>query len=137
MLTGSGKTVAQLVTDGNGNAVFSNLPDGKYKVDITINMKHFVLDADVDSDGNADIEISAQRDASSGGSSLGKNKTLRVVLNDKGKKKLLTLGEWMQASSKATQTEATPPAVALELKIEGSTMKIRAVHALPPDDWKP
>lgn len=129
LLQASGKTVAQLTPDMNGSVTFANLPDGKYKAEITINMKRFVLDSDIDSDGMADMEITTQQDAATGSKSIKMPKTYRILLTDKGKRKPISMSEWTQALTKQATADGTQTVMALEIKVEGNNIKVRALYS--------
>ena len=136
MLTGSGKTVAQLTPDASGNATFSNLPDGKYKLEIAVNNKRFKVDSDVDGDGAADLEVIAQRDPVSGKVTFKAAKQMRIFVSENSKKRQLTASEWSAATAKPSALENARSAIALEIKIESSSIKIRAIYSLALDEVK-
>jgi len=136
LLSTSGKTVAQLTPDVSGSVAFANLPDGKYKVELNINMKRFVLDGDVDNDGIADLEITTQQDAATGNKNVKMSRTFRVLLNDKGKRKSISMSEWSQIQAKTITADGTQTITAVEIKIEGNSIKIKTVYSPILEDMK-
>lgn len=119
-LDGSNRMVAQIKAESDGSFSFSNLPDGKYKLDAVVATKRFSLDADCDADGNPDFVISATANPAS--KSL--SKTLRILITEKGQKKTLTMSEWMQKSSAhSTWQTSGGYEIAIEITVTGNTIK--------------
>lgn len=136
MLTSSGKTVVQLSPDMTGTVNFSSLPDGVYKAEININGKRFIIEPDVDGDGMQDLVVTSQADAASGRAVSKMPRTIRLLLNDKGRKKTLTQGDWTTMSMKPNQTDAAQSLIAVEIKLDANSFKLKPYYSTAVEEMK-
>ncbi|MBL8000055.1 MAG: hypothetical protein JNL32_15640, partial [Candidatus Kapabacteria bacterium] len=91
---------------------------------------------DVDGDGMQDLVVTSQADAASGRAVSKMPRTIRLLLNDKGRKKTLTQGDWTTMSMKPNQTDAAQSLIAVEIKLDANSFKLKPYYSTAVEEMK-